>query len=116
LNANCIGCHSGPTPPRGLDWTDVRAQIGVAANECGGTKRINSGSAATSYLVDKIQGAAQDGGCFTGSRMPLLAAPLSAGGHSPLPSWCDACTRPYRAPRARDSSNIASWIDAGPPP
>src|SRR5207248_3827587 len=34
LNTNCIGCHSGPTPPRGLDWTSVRAQIGVPAGEC----------------------------------------------------------------------------------
>jgi phospholipase C len=94
LNTNCISCHSGPTPPRGLDWTNVRAQIGVPSVECSAKNRITSGSSATSYVIDKIEGAAQDAGCFSGSRMPLGGAPLSASDIALFASWIDAGTPP----------------------
>ena len=87
LNTNCIGCHSGPTPPRGLDWTNVRAQIGVPAGECPLKLRINSGDAAHSYVVDKVLGSAQDGACFTGVRMPAGGQPLAASDVATIVSW-----------------------------
>ena len=87
LNTNCIGCHSGPTPPRGLDWTSVRAQIGVPAGECAMKMRIAPGDAAHSYMVDKVLGAAQDGGCFAGVRMPAGGQPLSASDIATIVSW-----------------------------
>jgi mono/diheme cytochrome c family protein len=59
--------------------------------ECSQKLRIAPGNAQQSYLVDKIMGAAQDGGCFSGVRMP-------AGG----PYLSDA-----------DIASIASWINAG---
>jgi hypothetical protein len=92
LNANCIVCHSGATPPAGLDWTNVRAQIGVAATECPNKLRIASGSAATSYVIDKLMGAAQDGGCFSGSRMPLGGAPLAATDLARFQAWINGGT------------------------
>jgi phospholipase C len=92
LNTNCTVCHSGTAPPQGLDWTNVRAQIGVPANECTGKMRINSGHSNVSYVIDKIMGAAQDGGCFSGARMPRGAAALSATDIATFASWIDAGT------------------------
>jgi phospholipase C len=92
LDANCTICHAGPTAPRGLDWTDVRAQIGVPAGECAGKLRISSGSAATSYTVDKILGAAQDGGCYLGQRMPAGAPPLADADIATIVGWINAGT------------------------
>jgi hypothetical protein len=92
LNTNCVSCHSGPTPPRGLDWTNVRAQIGVPAVECSAKMRINSGDAGHSYMVDKVLGVAQDGGCFSGSRMPLGAPQLSAADITTISAWINAGT------------------------
>jgi hypothetical protein len=93
LDAHCISCHSGARPPRGLDWTNVRNQIGVAAAECPAKLRINSGTAAVSYTVDKLKGAAQDRGCFSGQRMPIGAPPLAE----------------------RDVATVVDWINAGTP-
>lgn len=81
-------------PPQGLDWTNVRAQIGVPARECAAKLRINSGNAATSYMVDKIKGAAQDGGCFVGRRMPLGSPPLTASQIALIADWINAGTPP----------------------
>jgi hypothetical protein len=90
LNANCISCHSGPTPPRGLSLVDVRAVVGAAAVECPLKLRIAPGNAAQSYLVDKILGAAQDAGCFSGRQMPLRQPPLAASDISVIASWINA--------------------------
>src|SRR5262249_55541752 len=87
LNTNCISCHSGPTPPRGLDWTNVRASIGVPAAECTAKLRINSGPPAHRYMVDKVMGAAQDAGCFAGVRMPAGGQPLAATDIATIVSW-----------------------------
>jgi phospholipase C len=92
LDSHCISCHSGPNPPRGLNWTDVRAQIGVAAVECPGKLRIASGDSAHSYVIDKIKGAAQDGGCFSGNRMPLGGPALSADDIATFAAWIDLGT------------------------
>jgi hypothetical protein len=54
--------------------------------------RIVSGDSVQSYLVDKLLGAAQDGGCFSGKQMPLGKAPLSASDISLIASWSNAGT------------------------
>ena len=90
LNANCVGCHSGSRPARGLDLTDVKTAVGVAAAGCAAKLRIAPGQAAQSYLVDKLLGAAQDGGCFSGRQMPLNMPPLSASDIGVIRAWIDA--------------------------
>jgi hypothetical protein len=92
LDANCTGCHSGATPPRGLSLVDVRASIGVSAGGCAQKVRIVSGSAAQSYLVDKLLGSAQDGGCFSGKQMPLNKPALSAADLATITNWINAGT------------------------
>jgi acid phosphatase len=92
LDGHCISCHSGATPPRGLDWTNVRAAIGVPAVECAAKLRIASGDSAHSYAIDKVKGAAQDGGCFSGNRMPAGGAALSADDIALVAAWIDAGT------------------------
>jgi hypothetical protein len=92
LNANCISCHSGATPPRGLSLVDVRPVVGASAVECPLKLRIAPGDAAHSYLVDKIGGAAQDGGCFSGRQMPLNKPPLAASDIALITAWISAGT------------------------
>ncbi len=90
LNAACVSCHSGANPPRGLSLVDVRAVVGAAASGCPLKLRIQPGKAAQSYLVDKIMGAAQDGGCLSGKQMPLNKPPLAASDISIISSWINA--------------------------
>ena len=94
LNANCTGCHSGAAPPQGLSLVDVRAVVGVLAAECTAKRRILSGSAAQSYLVDKLLGAAQDGACFAGVRMPRNAPALAASDIAIITGWINGGTPP----------------------
>ncbi|MEP7052641.1 MAG: hypothetical protein ABJB12_19895 [Pseudomonadota bacterium] len=44
------------------------------------------------YLVDKIMGAAEDGGCFSAKQMPLGEPPLAATDLALLASWINAGT------------------------
>jgi len=92
LNANCISCHSGATPPRGLSLVDIKAVVGVPAVECAQKPRVWSGNSAQSYLVDKITGSAQDGGCFSGKQMPLNKPPLAAADIATIANWINAGT------------------------
>jgi hypothetical protein len=92
LDANCTSCHSGPAPARGLSLVDVKAVVGVPAAGCTQKLRIASGSAAHSYLVDKLLGAAQDGACFSGKQMPLGKAALAASDVAVITSWINAGT------------------------
>jgi len=90
INANCTGCHSGPTPSRGLSLVDIKSSIGVVAAGCSGKLRIAPGQSAHSYIVDKIKGAAQDGGCFSGRQMPLNRPALAASEIAIISAWIDA--------------------------
>jgi len=90
LDANCVSCHSGARPSRGLDLVNVKAAVGVAAAGCPGKLRIAPGQAAHSYLVDKILGAAQDGGCFSGSQMPLNKPSLASSDIAIISAWINA--------------------------
>lgn len=92
INANCTSCHSGSAPARGLSLVDVKASVGVPSAGCAQKLRIASGSSASSYLVDKLMGAAQDGGCFSGKQMPLGKAPLAASDLAVITSWINAGT------------------------
>jgi hypothetical protein len=92
LDANCTVCHSGANPPRGLSLVDVHAVVGAPAVGCAQKLRIASGASAQSYLVDKILGAAQDGGCFSGKQMPLGKPALSAADITTIKSWIDSGT------------------------
>jgi hypothetical protein len=89
LDANCVRCHSGSTPPQGLDLTNVRNIIGAASTECTTKQRIHVSSSVTSYLVDKIIGSAQDGGCFSGQQMPSDGPPLSLADFETITHWID---------------------------
>ncbi|MET0794474.1 MAG: hypothetical protein ABW061_23330 [Polyangiaceae bacterium] len=92
LDANCTSCHSGSAPARGLSLVDVKVSIGVAAAGCAQKLRIASGSAARSYLVDKLLGAAQDGACFSGKQMPLGKPALPASDLALISAWINAGT------------------------
>jgi hypothetical protein len=90
VDANCVSCHSGPSPARGLSLVDIKTVVGVSAAGCPLKLRIAPGSAAKSYLVDKLMGAAQDGACFSGKQMPLGKAPLAASDIAVISSWINA--------------------------
>lgn len=90
LDANCVSCHSGARPPRGLSLVDVTTVIGSPASGCAQKTRIVPGAAQHSYLVDKILGSAQDGGCFSGRQMPLNKPALSEHDISLITSWINA--------------------------
>jgi hypothetical protein len=92
LNASCTSCHGGASPSAGLDWTNVRAQIGVASGQCSAKNRITSGDAAHSYVIDKLLGAPQDGACFSGQRMPRGAPALAPSAIALMRAWIDAGT------------------------
>jgi hypothetical protein len=79
-------------PPRGLDWTNVRAQIGVPSVECSTKMRIALNGAVHSYMIDKLMGVAQDGGCFSGQRMPSGGPPLSNSDLALIAAGIDAGT------------------------
>lgn len=93
LDANCVSCHSGARPARGLDLVDVTTAVGVAAAGCPLKLRIAPGKAAESYLIDKLMGAAQDAGCFSGRQMPLNKPPLAPSQISVISAWINAGAR-----------------------
>jgi hypothetical protein len=101
--AKCITCHSGATPPAGLDLTDIFAQVGVAATEATPKLRITAGDPTNSYLVDKILGMTQTVG--TG----VSAGPLAQGARMPNA----AAGLPQLNPS--DINAIIAWIAAGAP-
>ena len=90
LGANCTICHSGANPPRGLNLENVRAVVGVPAAECPLKNRITAGDAAHSYLIDKLHGAAQDGACFVGQRMPAGSPALADSDIALITAWINA--------------------------
>ncbi|HEY0469842.1 MAG TPA: hypothetical protein VGC79_36905 [Polyangiaceae bacterium] len=90
IDASCVSCHSGAAPARGLSLVDIKTAVGVPAAGCPLKLRIAPGKAAQSYLVDKILGAAQDGGCFSGRQMPLNKPPLAAADVAVISSWINA--------------------------
>ena len=88
FTANCAGiaCHGGTTPKQDMNLgvgTAYAALVGVDSKECSTLKRVKAGDPSQSYLTQKLTGA---GSCFTGSRMPPVAA-LSADDIASIASW-----------------------------
>ena len=79
----------GVGPSEDLDLTSGHAWanlVNVASSECTSTKLVEPSSAATSYLVKKIEGS---GSCLSGSRMPLGGPYLSSTQIQAIRAWID---------------------------
>ncbi len=65
---NCIGCHTGQRPPKGLSLipSKVADAINAPSTEKPALKLIDTANPEASYLLKKILGASD----ITGSRMP----------------------------------------------
>lgn len=74
----CINCHSGPRPPAGMDLsTDpYSAWVNVASREKPGLLRIAPGDPESSYVYQKLEGAAG----ISGKRMPFNGPPYLTDG------------------------------------
>ncbi len=81
------GCHTGTTPPKGLDLTDAQTSaanlVGVASVEQPGLMRVQPFDAGSSYLYMKVTGDPS----ILGDRMPLNRPPLSAADLALLQTW-----------------------------
>jgi hypothetical protein len=81
------GCHAGRTAAEGLDLsTSAKAQAGlvdVASTECTSKKRVLSGDATQSYLLNKLTGS----GMCSGSQMPKGGTPLNNTELDTVRSW-----------------------------
>ncbi|MEI8358446.1 MAG: hypothetical protein WCH13_08170 [Deltaproteobacteria bacterium] len=89
FTARCSGCHGSVGPSEDLDLTSGHAWanlVNVASSECTSTKLVEPSSAATSYLVKKIEGS---GSCLSGSRMPLGGPYLSSTQIQAIRAWID---------------------------
>lgn len=76
LNSNCVSCHTdeGRTPAAGLNLRSgaaYAALVGVASSGKPGAVRVIAGNPAGSYLVQKLEGAAD----IVGLRMPRNLPP-----------------------------------------
>lgn len=87
----CSGCHDGSNPPDGAlpGSQDLRAGhafaslVNVASHEQPGLMRVKPGDPASSYLVQKLEGAAS----ISGSRMPFGGPFLDAATIDKVKSW-----------------------------
>ena len=71
FNPGCVSCHTdvGRTPAGGLNLVSGQARanlVGVASSAKAGATRVIAGNASGSYLVQKLEGAAD----IVGLRMP----------------------------------------------
>jgi hypothetical protein len=99
FNAKCTSCHSGGSPPQGLNLTagtSFGLLVNVNSNELPSMKRIKPNDVANSYLVHKVEGTQGSVG-GSGSKMPL---------------GCSGAT----CLTAGQISDIKAWINAGAPP
>lgn len=89
LNVSCAsaGCHSGATPPAGLDLSASAYSrlVNVASTEVPSLRRIVPGDPASSYLIQKIEGTAA-----VGARMPFGGPFLDATTISRIRAWVSA--------------------------
>ena len=89
LNVSCAsaGCHSGATPPAGLDLTAsaFARLVNVASVEVPTLRRIVPGDPGNSYLIQKIEGTAA-----VGARMPFGGPFLDATTLSRIRAWVSA--------------------------
>jgi hypothetical protein len=93
VSSTCLSCHNGNIPPNvPPDLNNIQNLIGTLSSQCPTKPMINAvtGGSATSYLVDKILGGPQDGGCFVGTRMPAGQPQLSPSDIAVFTSWINA--------------------------
>lgn len=80
-------CHGGAAPKESLDLsTMAKAQaalVDVNSAQCSGKKRVLSGDASQSYLINKLTGV----GMCSGSQMPKASAALSAAEIDTIRAW-----------------------------
>ena len=85
FSGRCIGCHSGSSPPHGLNLAEGHSYdllVNVASKEVPSLKRVKPGDPDNSYIVQKVEGTAAVGG-----RMPLNREPLTAEQIGLLRQW-----------------------------
>jgi hypothetical protein len=89
LNVSCatVGCHSGPTPPAGLDMTAsaYARLVNVASVEVPTLRRITPLDPNNSYLIQKLEGTNA-----VGQRMPFGGPYLDATTISRIRAWVSA--------------------------
>lgn len=99
FNARCTSCHSGSSPPQGLNLSagvSFGMLVNVNSNELPSMKRIKPNDVPNSYLVHKVEGTQLSVG-GSGSRMPQ-----GCSGSSCL--------------TATQINDIKAWVNAGAPP
>jgi hypothetical protein len=87
FSTNCTSCHSGATAPDGLDLTSsgLTGKLSGKTSHCGGKLLVSPGDAASSYLLDKLQGSQS-----CGVQMPKGHEPLDATSINCVADWIDA--------------------------
>ncbi len=79
------GCHSGGTPPQGLNLEDGNAfanLVNVASTQVPSLSRVSPGDPDNSYLIQKLEGTAA-----VGNRMPFGGAPLDQAVIDDIRQW-----------------------------
>jgi hypothetical protein len=115
FNSSCAlsGCHSGATPPQGLNLTAASAYsliVGVNAMEAPTLQRVNPGDAPASYLIRKLEGTPG----ILGQRMPLGRAPLPQNVVDGIKAWINAGALPAAAAPVGDTTPPAVTLGAVP--
>ena len=89
LNINCAvsGCHSGASPPAGLNMTApaYASLVNVASTEVPSLLRVRPSDPNNSYMIQKLEGTAAVGG-----RMPLGGPFLDAATIARIRAWIAA--------------------------
>lgn len=90
----CTACHAGATAPRGLRLdadNSYALLVGVASVEVPGLQRVRPGDPNSSYLIQKLTGAAA-----VGQRMPLGGPYLPQATIDVIKQWiADGAQRPF---------------------
>jgi PKD repeat protein len=117
FTTSCVACHDGiATNSAGLDLREghsLAALIGVGSDEAPGVKRVEAGSPARSYLMEKISAAQPQSGTSMrpGDPMPLAQQAL-------IRDWISQLAPPTSDPFAAWSSlhfgDLANSPDAQP--
>ena len=79
------GCHSGASPPQGLNLEDGNAftnLVNVASSQVPSLSRVTPGDPDNSYLIQKLEGTAA-----VGNRMPLGGAALDQAVIDDIRQW-----------------------------
>src|SRR5512142_2425576 len=84
FSKNCVDCHKGKFPPRGLSWEakKIAASIDAPSREVPELKIIDTAAPGSSYVLRKVRG--ETG--IKGTRMPPTRA-LSADEIKVLEDW-----------------------------